>query len=114
MHSLLFDGNCKLCCALSKIISNLKRSDQLCLQTLQDYFENDQKIPLQELNEEIHLVSNEQVFKGHLALIELTRFLKGLHFFYPVLKIYPVTKMIQFLYFLMKSYRSQSKACKVK
>ncbi|MCO4782770.1 MAG: DUF393 domain-containing protein [Candidatus Cloacimonetes bacterium] len=111
---LLFDGDCLLCQKLSKVVLYLKNDALLCVEPFQSHLEDNQEIPYHELNQEIHFLGPQDIYKGHHALIELTRHLKFVKYLYPVLRLYPISKVIQFIYFLLKKYRKKSKACKAK
>lgn len=111
---LLFDGNCIMCQKLSKVVLFLSKTDLLEVKPFQSHLEVSQDIPYEQLNAEIHFLSKESAFKGHIALIELSRHLKIVCLFYPLLKLYPFRKCIQGVYFLAKRYRKSSNACKVK
>ncbi|PCJ17453.1 MAG: hypothetical protein COB02_13605 [Candidatus Cloacimonadota bacterium] len=114
LHQLLFDEECELCKSLSKFLLKVRISKQLNIISLQSHILSNKSIPIDQLLTEIHLVSENRVFKGHFALIETTKFLSGVRYFYYFLNLYPISQIIKLLYFMMKKYRKSSKACNAK
>ncbi len=68
-YKLLYDGECGPCVRFAAEVRRWDRQEAIELTPLQDHFELDQSIPLEDLLREIHLLDREgAVFRGAEAI----------------------------------------------
>ena len=67
-HKILYDADCSLCVRFATAIRGIDRKNQFELVSLQNYYKTDSNIPLENLENELHVIDeNGNIFAGDKA-----------------------------------------------
>jgi predicted DCC family thiol-disulfide oxidoreductase YuxK len=109
---LLYDGECEMCIRFSGLVRKFDDRQMIEVIPYQRYSEEGGEIPLQELEKEVHLISETEVLKGSDAVCRLIELLPPLKPFRWMIENRAGKGLARIFYRMANGYRKRCKTCR--